>query len=50
MEHDLEHGLRLERGLRHGPIIKTLPGVPGIRVEGPAPFSIPAPPLPDEPV
>ncbi|HET9446668.1 MAG TPA: PDZ domain-containing protein [Steroidobacteraceae bacterium] len=48
LEHDLE------RGLRHAPIIRTLPGTPGIRVEGPGPFSVPAPPLhmplPDEPV
>jgi C-terminal processing protease CtpA/Prc len=41
---------RLERGLRHGPVIKTMPGVPGIRVEGPGAVAIPAPPLPDEPV
>ncbi len=40
----------LERGFRHGPIIKTLPGTPGVRVEGPGAFSIPVPPLPDEPV
>jgi len=50
LEHDLEHGLRLERGLRHAPIIKTMPGAPGIRVERHGPISIPAPPLPDEPV
>ena len=41
---------RLERGLRHGPVIKTMPGTPGFHVEGPGPISIPAPPLPDEPV
>jgi hypothetical protein len=46
----LERGLQLERGLRHAPIIRTLPGTPGIRVDGPGPFSIPAPPLPQEPV
>lgn len=40
----------LERGLRHGPVIRTLPGTPGIHVEGPGPIAIPAPPLPDEPV
>jgi type II secretory pathway component PulC len=50
LEHDLERGLQLERGLRHAPIIRTLPGTPGIRVDGPGPFSIPAPPLPQEPV
>jgi len=44
LEHDLE------RGLRHAPIIKTMPGTPGIRVERHGPISIPAPPLPDEPV
>jgi type II secretory pathway component PulC len=48
LERSLERGL--ERGFRHGPVIETMPGTPGIRVEGPGPIVIPAPPLPDEPV
>ena len=46
-------GARFERGFHHGPIIRTMPGTPGIRVEGPGPISIASPlraPLPDEPV
>jgi hypothetical protein len=47
-------GPRLERGLmRHGPAMEALPampGTPGFHVEGPGPISVPAPPLPDEPV
>jgi len=47
-------GPRLERGfMRYGPAIEAMPampGEPGIRVEGPGPISVPAPPLPDEPV
>lgn len=44
----LERGL--EQGLRPGPVIRSLRGTPAIRVDGPGPISIPAPPLPDEPV
>jgi type II secretory pathway component PulC len=40
----------LERGFQPGPVIRTMPGTPGVRVEGPGPSSVPAPPLPDEPV
>jgi type II secretory pathway component PulC len=49
-------GARFERGLRYGPTIEAMPamppmpGAPGVRVEGFGPVSIPAPPLPDEPV
>lgn len=50
-------GARFERGLQFGPAIEgtieampVMPGVPGIRVEGPGPVTLPAPPLPDEPV
>ena len=49
-------GARIERGLHYGPTIEAMPampvmpGTPGIRVEGVGPISIPAPPLPDEPV
>ena len=47
-------GPRRERGLmRFGPAIEAMPGMPGepgIHVEGPGPISVPAPPLPDEPV
>jgi C-terminal processing protease CtpA/Prc len=43
-EHRLE-GPRLERGL-----MRFGPGVPGVRVDGPGPVTLPAPPLPDEPV
>lgn len=49
-------GARIERGLHYAPTIEAMPampvmpGTPGIRVEGVGPISIPAPPLPDEPV
>jgi S1-C subfamily serine protease len=48
-------GARFERGLRYAPegvieAMPVMPGVPGIRVEGPGPVTLPAPPLPDEPV
>ena len=47
-------GARFERGLRYAPegVIEALPvpGVPAIRVDGPGPVTMPAPPLPDEPV
>ena len=48
-------GARFERGLRYAPegvieAIPAMPGVPGIRVDGPGPMTMPAPPLPDEPV
>jgi S1-C subfamily serine protease len=43
-------GAHIERGFRQGPVIKPFPGTPGFRVDGPGPISIPAPPLPDEPV
>jgi C-terminal processing protease CtpA/Prc len=48
-------GARFERGFRYGPegvieAMPVMPGVPGIRVEGPGPVTLPAPPLPDEPV
>ena len=48
-------GARFERGLRYAPegvieAMPVMPGVPGIRVDGPGPMTLPAPPLPDEPV
>jgi PDZ domain len=48
-------GARFERGFRYAPegvieAMPVMPGVPGIRVEGPGPVTLPAPPLPDEPV
>ena len=48
-------GARFERGLRYAPegvieAMPVMPGVPGIRVDGPGPVTMPAPPLPDEPV
>jgi S1-C subfamily serine protease len=48
-------GARFERGLRYAPegvieAMPLMPGVPGIRVDGPGPVTLPAPPLPDEPV
>jgi hypothetical protein len=50
-------GARFERGLRYAPAIEgvieampAMPGAPGIRVDGPGPMTLPAPPLPDEPV
>jgi C-terminal processing protease CtpA/Prc len=47
-------GARFERGFSVQPegVIEAMPvpGVPGIRVEGPGPVTLPAPPLPDEPV
>ena len=48
-------GARFERGFSTGPegVIEAMPftpGVPGIRVDGPGPVTLPAPPLPDEPV
>src|SRR5688572_18979786 len=49
-------GARFERGGRYAPMIEAMPamppmpGAPRIHVEGPGPISIPAPPLPDEPV
>jgi membrane-associated protease RseP (regulator of RpoE activity) len=47
-------GARFERGFRYAPegVIEAMPvpGVPGIRVDGPGPVTLPAPPLPDEPV
>jgi PDZ domain len=48
-------GARFERGFSTGPegVIEAMPftpGVPGIRVDGPGPVTLPAPPLPYEPV
>ena len=48
-------GARFERGLRYAPegvieAIPAMPGVPGFQVDGPGPVTMPAPPLPDEPV
>jgi S1-C subfamily serine protease len=48
-------GARFERGFQVAPegvieALPAMPGVPGIRVEGPGPVTLPAPPLPDEPV
>ena len=48
-------GARFERGFRYAPegmieAMPVMPGAPGIRVEGPGPVTLPAPPLPDEPV
>jgi C-terminal processing protease CtpA/Prc len=48
-------GARFERGFGTGPegVIEAMPfvpGVPGIRVDRPGPVTLPAPPLPDEPV
>lgn len=50
------NGPRMERGfMRFGPgptleAVPAMPGTPGIRVEGVGPITVPAPPLPDEPV
>jgi C-terminal processing protease CtpA/Prc len=47
-------GARFERGFRYGPegVIEAMPamppGGPGLRIEGPGPVTLPAPPLPDE--
>jgi hypothetical protein len=48
-------GARFERGFHYAPegvieALPAMPGAPGIRVEGPGPMTLPAPPLPDEPV
>jgi len=48
-------GARFERGLRYAPegmieAMPVMPGAPGIHVEVPGPVTMPAPPLPDEPV
>ena len=48
-------GARFERGFSVGPggvieAMPAVPGVPGFRVDGPGPVTLPAPPLPDEPV
>jgi len=48
------NGARFEQGFSVAPesVIEAMPmpGVPGIRVDGPGPVTLPAPPLPDEPV
>ena len=50
------NGPRMERGfMRFGPgpsieAVPAMPGPPGISVEGVGPITVPAPPLPDEPV
>jgi C-terminal processing protease CtpA/Prc len=52
-------GARIERSRHHVPmpeampampVLPPMPGTPGIRVDGFGPVTVPAPPLPDEPV